>query len=73
MALTSNAYLARFDVVPNSRGSAMNIRYRLDLSDIERTQLKAPINGGKHVGRRIKRAQILLATDAGVSGEVDPD
>jgi transposase len=48
----------------------MNIRYRVDLSDIERTQLTALLNGGKHAARKIKRAQILLAADAGVSDEV---
>src|SRR6202012_1169985 len=61
---------ARFIVVLDSGGSAMNIRYRVDLSDIERTQLAALLNGGKHAARKIKRAQILLAADAGVSDEV---
>jgi transposase len=48
----------------------MNIRYRVDLSDTERAQLTALLNGGKHAARKIKRAQILLAADAGVSDEV---
>ena len=48
----------------------MTIRYRVDLSDAERTQLAALLNGGKHAARKIKRAQILLAADAGVSDEV---
>jgi transposase len=48
----------------------MNIRYRVDLSDIERAELTALLNGGKHAARKIKRAQILLAADAGVSDEV---
>ena len=48
----------------------MNLRYRVDLSDIERAQLTALLNGGKHAARKIKRAQILLAADAGVSDEV---
>jgi Homeodomain-like domain len=61
---------ARFIVVLNSGGSAMNIRYRVDLSDIERTQLTALLTGGKHAARKIKRAQILLAADAGVSDDV---
>ncbi len=34
----------------------MNIRYRLDLSDTERTELAALLNGGKHAARKIKRA-----------------
>ena len=48
----------------------MNIRYRVDLSDIERTHLTAMLNGGKHAARNINRAQILLAADAGVSDGV---
>src|SRR3954452_8812806 len=61
---------ARFIVVLDSGGSVMNIKYRVDLSDTERTQLTALLNGGKHAARKIKRAQILLAADAGVSDEV---
>jgi dihydroxyacetone kinase DhaKLM complex PTS-EIIA-like component DhaM len=61
---------AGFIVVLDSGGSAMNIRYRVDLSDIERTQLTALLNGGKHAARKIKRAQILLAANAGVSDDV---
>src|SRR3978361_683109 len=61
---------ARFIVVLDSGGSAMNIKYRVDLSDAERTQLTALLNGGKHAARKIKRAQILRAADAGVSDEV---
>lgn len=48
----------------------MNIRYRVDLSEAERAQLTALLNGGKHAARKIKRAQILLAADAGVSDDV---
>lgn len=48
----------------------MNIRYRVDLSDIERRHLTALLNGGKHAARKIKRAQILLEADAGVSDDV---
>src|SRR3954470_2458010 len=33
------------------------------------TQLAALLNGGTHAVRKIKRAQILLAADAGVSDE----
>src|SRR3954471_16620704 len=47
----------------------MNIRYRVELSEAERTQLTALLNGGKHAARKIKRAQILLAADAGISDE----
>jgi transposase len=48
----------------------MNIRYRVDLSEAERAQLTALLNGGRHAARKIKRAQILLAADAGVSDDM---
>src|ERR1700747_2992079 len=47
----------------------MNVRYRVDLSQSERDQLAALLSGGKHRARTLKRAQILLAADAGVSDE----
>jgi transposase len=47
----------------------MNIRYRVELSETEREQLTAMLSGGKHAARKLKRAQILLAADAGVSDE----
>lgn len=47
----------------------MNVRYRVDLSQAERDQLVALLAGGKHAARKLKRAQILLAADAGASDE----
>ena len=47
----------------------MNIRYRVELNEAERVQLTSMLSGGNHAVRRLKRAQILLATDAGVSDE----
>ena len=47
----------------------MNIRYRVELSEAERAQLVTLLSGGKHAARKIKRAQILLAADAGVGDE----
>jgi len=47
----------------------MNIRYRVTLSEEERTGLEALVQGGKSSARRIKRAQILLAADKGSSDE----
>jgi transposase len=47
----------------------MNVRYRVDLNQSEREQLAALLSGGKHAARKLKRAQILLAADAGVSDE----
>ena len=39
----------------------MNVRYRVELSQTERTELTALLSAGKHAARRLKRAQILLA------------
>ncbi len=47
----------------------MNVRYRVELSQTERTELAALLSGGKHGVRKLKRAQILLAADAGASDE----
>ena len=47
----------------------MNVRYRVELSQTERDELKALLGGGRHAARKLKRAQILLAADAGVSDE----
>jgi transposase len=47
----------------------MNIRYRVELNEDERAQLTALLSGGKHAARKLKRAQILLAADAGVGDE----
>jgi len=48
----------------------MNVRYRVELSHGERQQLTTLVSGGKHAARLLKRAQILLAADAGASDEV---
>ena len=48
----------------------MNVRYRVTLSEEERAQLDALVRGGKGAVRRVKRAQILLAADVGVTDEV---
>ena len=47
----------------------MNVRYRVELSQIERTELRALLSSGKHASRKLKRAQILLAADAGAGDE----
>ncbi len=47
----------------------MNVRYRVELSQTERTELTELLSGGKHAARRLKRAQILLAADGGASDE----
>ena len=48
----------------------MNVRYRVALSQAERDQLTALLSGGKHAARKLKRAQILLAADGGMSDAV---
>ena len=49
----------------------MNIRYYVELNEAERSELNSLISGGKHPARMLKRAQILLAVDAGLSdGEI---
>src|SRR5436853_6112206 len=47
----------------------MNVRYRVTLTQYERNELGAMLSGGKSPARKLKRAQILLAADAGVSDE----
>jgi Winged helix-turn helix len=47
----------------------MNVRYRVELSQTERAELTALVSGGKHAARKLKRAQILLAADAGARDE----
>jgi transposase len=47
----------------------MNVRYRVELTQYERNALLALLSGGKHPARKLKRAQILLASDAGVGDE----
>jgi transposase len=44
----------------NAKEEQMNLRYRVELST-------ALLSGGKHAARKLKRAQILLAADAGAS------
>jgi transposase len=51
----------------------MNIRYRVELNEIERAELTAMLSGGKHAARKLKRAQILLAADAGIGDEAIAD
>lgn len=43
----------------------MNVRYRVELSQSERDELVALLSAGRHAARMLKRAQILLAADAG--------
>ena len=45
----------------------MNVRYRVELSEIERAEPATLLRGGRRAARTLKRAQILLAADAGES------
>jgi transposase len=47
----------------------MNVRYRVELTQYERNELGVLLSGGKQAARKLKRAQILLAADAGVGDE----
>jgi transposase len=47
----------------------MNVRYVVTLSPQERLDLRAFVNGGSKKVRRIKRAQVLLAADAGATDQ----
>jgi hypothetical protein len=47
----------------------MNIRYRVELNAAERCELTALLSAGHHPARKLKRAQILLAGDAGIADE----
>jgi transposase len=47
----------------------MNVLYRVELSQAERDELAAMLSKGKHAVRKLKRAQILVAADAGCSDE----
>jgi transposase-like protein len=42
----------------------------VELSEVERAELKALVSRGKQAVRRLKRAQILLASDVGQTEEV---
>ncbi len=43
----------------------MNVRYVVELTDAERAELRALVGGGRGRVQKLKRAQVLLASDAG--------
>jgi len=47
----------------------MNVRDRVQVARHEREELAALLSSGKQAARKLKRAQILLAADAGVADE----
>src|SRR5262244_1841729 len=54
---------------PIEEEARMNVRYWAELNQSERDQLTTLLSGGKQAARKLKRAQILLAADAGASDE----
>lgn len=55
----------------------MTIRYRVELSEAERTELQTMLKGGKHAARRFTRAvngrpETVLSLSRPVSGEPNP-
>src|SRR5271167_1442831 len=61
-------FICRF-VRSSNQEVEMNVRYRVELSQAERGELTAMLSKGKRAARKLKRAQILLAADAGHSDE----
>src|ERR1700692_178163 len=61
-------FICRF-VRSSDQEVEMNVRYRVELSQAERDELTAMLSKGKRAARKLKRAQILLAADAGCSDE----
>src|SRR3979409_2433057 len=47
----------------------MNVLYLVEVSQVDREWPTAMLSGGKHAARKLKRAQILLAADAGSRDE----
>ena len=47
----------------------MNVGYRVTLTQYERDELGTLLSGGRQAARKLERAQILLAADAGVGDE----
>ena len=56
-------------VQASDQEAEMNVPYRVELSQAERDELTAMLSGGTHAARKLKRAQILLAADAGCGDE----
>jgi Winged helix-turn helix len=61
-------FICRF-VRSSNQEVGMNVRYRVELSQAERDELTAMLSKGKRAARKLKRAQILLAANAGCSDE----
>jgi transposase len=53
----------------NEEEARMIVRYQVELSQTERAELVDLLSAGKHAARKFKRAQILLAADAGAGDD----
>src|SRR6202521_62147 len=60
----------RFIRASTFKEGQLNIKFRVELSQSESDQLDALLSGGRHATRKIKRAQILMAANDGLSDEV---
>ena len=45
----------------------MNVRYVVELTSEERAELEQMLAGGEHGARKLKRAQVLLGSDRGLT------
>ena len=52
-------------MIDGPKETIMNVRYRITLTVEERDELLRFVQAGKGAFRRLKRAQILLASEAG--------
>jgi hypothetical protein len=65
---THAGYPIQLFVLASHEEARMNV-HRVELSQAERAELTAVLSGGKYAVRKLKRAQILLAADAGTSDD----
>lgn len=47
----------------------VNVKYVVELTDAERSELQAFLNSGSKLARKVKRAQVLLAAEQGYGDE----
>jgi transposase len=66
---THSGHPTQLFVRASNEEAQMNVRYRVELNQTERAELTALLSAGKHAARKLKRAQILLAADAGAGDD----
>ena len=64
-----NRFTCRFDCASEQEAGHECVGYRVTLTQYERDELGTLLSGGRQAARKLKRAQILLAADAGVGDE----